>query len=480
MFWRLFLTFLALVVCSVGLVGLIILRSADPALLVDLAGEVGLASALIVVVSVAPAYLLARRFTRPLTDLTRGADLLAEGDFTHHIHVAGSREFVALARTFNGMTDRLATAFRKSEHDREQLRTILSGMVEGVVAIDDRLRVLFANETAGRLLEFDPEAAVGRVLWEATRQRTLREAVDAALAGGGPQRRELAMNGTSEKFLTLYVSLLPGATPTGAVIVLQDTTELRRLERLRQDFVANVSHELKTPLANIKSSVETLIDGAVEDAAARGMFLAEIAEQADRQQVLIEDLLSLARIETAEQRFAPERVLVDDAVHTCLDRHRTRAEAKRLTLNGVALAETPPDLAVWVDEEGLAQVLDNLVDNAIKYTPAGRITARWRATPNAVVIEVEDTGLGIPLADQPRIFERFYRVDKARSREMGGTGLGLAIVKHLMQAMKGTVTVSSELGAGSKFTVTLPRFGSECGNGVCKIPAVPATNGRHG
>ncbi len=462
MFWRLFLTFLALVVCSVGLVGFIILRSDAHNLFVGLAGEVILASGVIIALSVAPAYFLARRFTRPLRGLTKGADRLAEGDFTQHIHVAGSREFVALARTFNGMTDRLATAFRKSEHDRQQLRTILSGMVEGVVALDGSQRVLFANEMAGRLLEFDPDAVVGRVLWEATRQRTLREAVEAALAGKGPQRRELTWNGGSDKYLTLYVSLLPGADVSGAVLVVHDTTELRRLERLRQDFVANVSHELKTPLANIKSSVETLIDGAVEDPAARGMFLAEIADQADRQQMLIEDLLSLARIESAEQRFAPERVLVDDAVHTCLDRHRTRAEAKGLTLNGIALADTPPDLTVWADEEGLAQVLDNLVDNAIKYTPNGRITARWRATANEVVIEVEDTGLGIPLADQPRVFERFYRVDKARSREMGGTGLGLAIVKHLAQAMKGTVSVASELGAGSKFTVTLPRAGAKC------------------
>jgi two-component system, OmpR family, phosphate regulon sensor histidine kinase PhoR len=480
MFWRLFLTFLALVVCSVGLVGLVILRSSSPDLFVELAGEVLLAGTAIVVLSVAPAYLLARRFTRPLTDLTRGADRLAVGDFTQHIHVTGSREFVTLARTFNGMTDRLADAFRTSEHDRQQLRTILSGMVEGVVAIDESQRVLFANDTAGTMLGFDPEPAVGRVLWEVTRLRALREAVEAALAGGGPQRREVSLNGGSERYLTLYVSLLPGAAPSGAVLVMQDTSDVRRLERLRQDFVANVSHELKTPLANIKSSVETLIDGAVEDPGARGMFLGEIADQADRQQVLIEDLLSLARIETAELRMAPERVLVDDAVHTCLDRHRTRAEAKGLTLNGVAMADTPPDLAVWVDEEGLAQVLDNLVDNAIKYTPAGRITARWRATADEVVIEVEDTGMGIPLADQPRIFERFYRVNKDRSREMGGTGLGLAIVKHMVQALKGAVTVESELGVGSKFTVSLPRFGAECGNGVCKMPPTPSTNGRHG
>ena len=459
MFWRLFLTYLTLVVCSVGLVGVLVaLRTNDSAVIVALAPEVLLVGGLIVASSVGVAYLLARRFTRPLADLTRGAERLAEGDFSHHIHVSGSRELVTLARTFNGMTDRLAAAFRTSEHDRQQLRTILSGMVEGVVAVDARLRVLFTNERAGELLEFDPTAAVGRVLWESIRQRAVREAVDAALAGGGPQRRELAWDGASERFLTLYVSLLPGSAPTGAVLVVHDTTELRRLERLRQDFVANVSHELKTPLANIKSSVETLLDGAAEDPASRGLFLGEIAAQTDRQQMLIEDLLSLARIESAEPRLTLERVSVDDAVHACLDRHRTRAEAKRLRLDGVALAGTPSDLAVRADEEGLAQVLDNLVDNAIKYTPAGRITVRWKATPDAVAVEVEDTGLGIPQADLPRVFERFYRVDKARTREVGGTGLGLAIVKHLVQAMKGGVSVRSELGAGCTFSVTLPRW----------------------
>lgn len=458
MFWRLFFTYLALVLCSVGLASVVVIqRSPSLHLFAGVGAEMVIAGLVIVGLSVLPAYILARRFTRPLTELAQGADRLADGDFSQQIHVAGSREFVSLARTFNGMTDRLATAFRKSEHDRQQLRTILSGMVEGVVAIDDRQKVLFANDRAGALLEFDPEASVGRVLWESTRQKSLREAVEATIAGGGPQRRELAWTGTSEKYLTLYVSKLPASVPSGAVLVVHDTTELRRLERLRQDFVANVSHELKTPLANIKSSVETLMDGAVEDVNTRGMFLAEIADQADRQQRLIEDLLSLARLESADPRLTPEQVSVDEAVHACLDRHRTRAEAKRLTLNGVAMSGTPADVAVWADEEGLAQVLDNLVDNAIKYTMTGRITVRWRAKPDSVQIEVEDTGLGIPLADQPRIFERFFRVDKARSREMGGTGLGLAIVKHLIQVMKGSVQLSSEVGVGSKFVVTIPR-----------------------
>ena len=458
MFWRLFVTYLLLVAFAVGLVGAFLLtRPSGSDVLFDLTPQVIPAGMLLVGLAVAAAYLLARRFTRPLTELEDGARKLAEGDFSKQIHVAGGREFVTLARAFNAMTDRLSASFGEIDHDRQQLRTILSGMVEGVVAIDAHRRVLFANQRAGELLEFDPERVVGWVLWEATRQRSLRQVVEKALAGSGPQRQELEWDGPTEKVLVLYVSRLPGSV-AGAVLVVHDNTELRRLERLRQDFVANVSHELKTPLANIRSSVETLLDGAVEDPAARGLFLQQIADQAVRQQMLIEDLLSLARIESTENGLQPEAVPVDDAVHACLDRHRTRAEAKGLTLDGVALADTPPALSVWADEEGLAQLLDNLVDNAIKYTPdGGRITVRWRACGTNVRLEVEDTGIGIPEADLPRIFERFYRVDKARSREMGGTGLGLAIVKHLAQGMKGTVTVTSEVGVGSKFDITLPR-----------------------
>jgi two-component system phosphate regulon sensor histidine kinase PhoR len=459
MFWRLFLSYLVLVTTAVLVVGALVIQRAEQVFW-DLARDVTTSVGLIVVLAVPFAYYLARRFTRPLEELTVGARRLAERDFDHQIHVDGSREVRELARTLNAMSQRLAKAFAEVGHEKEQLLTILSGMVEGVVAFDSQQRVLFANDRAAQLLEFAPDQAVGRKLWEVTRQRAVHEVAEKALRGQGPQREELDWKGPTVKSLAVYVSRLPGPPPAGAVMVLHDTTELRRLERLRQDFVANVSHELKTPLANIKSSVEVLLDGAVEDVASRGMFLTQIDEQAGRLDALVADLLSLARLEGGDAGLEPEALPVEDAVHACLDRHRTRAEAKRLTLDGVALGGCPPDLAVWADEEGLAQVLDNLVDNAIKYTPAGgRVTARWEAGPRQVCVEVADTGIGIPERDQPRVFERFYRVDKARSRELGGTGLGLAIVKHLTQAMKGTVRVTSEVGVGTTFRVCLPRAG---------------------
>jgi len=459
MFIRLLLTYLLLVVTSVGLIGLLILRqNSGERIFAELAWEVIGGGLLIVLLAIVPAYLFARRFTRPLYELTAGAARLAEGDFTQKIQVAGGHEMNTLARTFNTMTDHLAASFAEIELDREQLRIILSGLIEGVVAIDENQRVLFANERAAQMLEFDRKLAVGRKLWEITRQRAVREIVERALAGDEPQRQELDWKGLGDRRFALYVSRLAGASTGGAVLVLHDTTEIRRLERIRQDFVANVSHELKTPLSNIKSSVEVLMDGAAEEPAARDMFLAQIDDQSVRLEALIQDLLSLARIESGGVGLECESVLVEDAIHACLDRHRTRAEAKGHTLNAVALGGVPANLAVWVDEEALAQLLDNLVDNAIKYTPEdGRITVRWQPAGSDVYLEVEDSGLGIPEADLPRIFERFYRVDKARSREMGGTGLGLAIVKHLVQAMKGTIKVASEVGIGTKFSVTLPQ-----------------------
>ncbi len=459
MFLRFYLTYLALVVIPVVVLGLVILqRTGGDAVFSDLAWQVLPIVFVTVAVAAILAYWLTRSITQPLHELEQRARQLADGDFTQKVHVIGSQEFVTLSQAFNTMTERLAESFREIEFDREQLRIILSGMDEGVIALDDQQHILFANDRAGDLLEFSPKLAVGRVLWEVTRQRALREVVERALIENKPQKQQVEWQSAVEKFFTLYVSRLSGEKTRGSVLVIHDLTDVTRLERVRQDFVANVSHELKTPLANIKSSVDALIDGAMDEPQARGLFLAEISEQADRQLMLIEDLLSLARIESTENGLTPEKVLVDDAVHSCLDRHRTRAEAKGHTLDGVALAGTPSTLALWVDEEGMAQLLDNLVDNAIKYTPPnGFITVRWRAKETTVQIEVEDSGIGVPEADIPHIFERFYRVDKARSREMGGTGLGLAIVKHLVQGMKGTISVKSQPGMGTTFLVELPR-----------------------
>jgi two-component system phosphate regulon sensor histidine kinase PhoR len=457
MFWRLFLTYLFVVATAVGLVGFLIYQR-DRALFADLANDVGVAALLVFVVAGGLAYLLAGVFARPMGELTDGARRLADGDLGHKIRVSGGREHAALAETFNAMSGRLAATFAQLEHDREQLRTILSGMVEGVIAVGEDRRVVFANDRAGRLLGFDPAAAGGKTLWDAVRQPAFRQIVEKGLTGTEPHREELDWPGPPARVLAVYASRFPGPGAPGAVVVVHDVSEVRGAERVRQDFVANVSHELKTPLAVIKSNVEALIDGAVDDPNARGAFLGQVSQEADRLEELIKDLLSLARIESGGLELELQPVPLDKALIDCLERHQARAEAKTLTLVEKPPKDAPPDVTALVDPDALRQVLDNLVDNAIKYTlNGGKITARWNATADRVSFEIEDTGMGIPEKDLPRVFERFYRVDKARSREMGGTGLGLAIVKHLVQAMKGQVRVASQVGKGTTFRVTLPR-----------------------
>jgi two-component system phosphate regulon sensor histidine kinase PhoR len=418
------------------------------------------AVAVTAIIGVALAFWLARRSTRPLQELTTGAEVIARGCYDYRVYAAGKDEVGTLARAFNAMSEQLTGQFAQLEEDRRQLLAILSGMVEGVIALDADQRILFVNDRAALLLEFRATPVVGRRLWEVVRQRALQEVVQRALAGREPISQELTWNGAVTRSLTVHAARLAESPTRGAVLVLHDTSELRRLERLRQDFVANVSHELKTPLSVIKACIETLLDGAADDPQHRGPFLQQVADQAERLHALILDLISLARIESGQEIFEFREVPLAPLVAACLERHRARAEAKGQTLEAVAPeagAGSRSGPGAWADEEAVSEILDNLVDNALKYTPSGgRIRVQWHREDGQVCLAVADTGIGIPDPDLPRVFERFYRVDKARSRELGGTGLGLAIVKHLVQAMHGSVAVTSRLGEGTTFTVRLP------------------------
>jgi two-component system phosphate regulon sensor histidine kinase PhoR len=451
--------------------------------LADLRWLIWTAVALTALGAMAVAFWLARRIIGPLTELTRGAERVAAGGYGHKVYANGGDETGNLARTFNHMSERLADQFAQLDADRQQLRAILSGMVEGVIALDADQRILFANDRAVQLLELQGQPVVGRKLWEVSRRRGLQNVVRRALTEVDTCKEELTWEGSPGRNLTVHATRLQGMPARGAVLVLHDTSELRRLERLRQEFVANVSHELKTPLSVIQACVETLLDGAIDDALHREPFLEQIADQSNRLHSLILDLISLGRIESGAETFAFEPVQLSEAVADCLERHRARAESKGQVLEAVpppagvrsqesgvsgqegrvsSLTPDPclltPEVVAWADEEAVGQIIDNLVDNALKYTPAGgRIRVCWRAEGDQVVLEVEDTGIGIPERDLPRIFERFYRVDKARSRALGGTGLGLSIVKHLVQALHGSIRASSRLGEGTTFHVRLPR-----------------------
>ena len=296
MFWRLFLTYMLFVILAVTAVGVLILqRNGGQEIFIALSREVTIAVVAIILFSVAPAFLLARRMTHPMDELAEGASRVANGDFEYRFPLHGGTELATVAAAFNAMTNQLSKTFAQLASDRGRLRAILSGMAEGVIAIDNELRIVFANERAGALFEFDPEPAKDQMIGDVVKLPTILDLVQRSHTRSEASREVIDWHGSTDKTLAVYVSRAPGATLTGSVIVINDVTELRRLERLRQDFVANVSHELKTPLSNIKSSIEVLIDGAVDDPKARGQFLETIAEQTIRQQELIDRTASQAR-----------------------------------------------------------------------------------------------------------------------------------------------------------------------------------------
>jgi two-component system phosphate regulon sensor histidine kinase PhoR len=415
---------------------------------------VWLATTLIALAILVVLYFVVRRIVRPVLTLNSAAQAIARGDYRQRIFVPSRDELGTLAKSFNQMSEELGAQLTQLRESAQRQSTVLGGMIEGVIAVDARERVQFANTAAGKLFDFLPPKVEGRPLLEVVRNHALHQAVTESIATRRPKRLEVAWEGSDKLNLSVHVTPLPGKPSPGAIVVMHDTTELRRLESIRQEFLANVSHELKTPLSSIKAFSETLLNGAMDDREHARKFLFRIEEQADRLHALIQDMLSLARIESEQQPFKIGPVQIGEVVRSCVEDHRSRADAKQ-----ISIAVDPPSSPVLAkaDDEGLRGILNNLIDNAVKYTPnGGKVTVRWRSDGEMASIEVEDTGIGLSREDQPRVFERFYRVDKARSRELGGTGLGLSIVKHLTQALGGSVEVQSEPGRGSVFSVHLP------------------------
>ncbi|MCO6046161.1 cell wall metabolism sensor histidine kinase WalK [Aeoliella sp. ICT_H6.2] len=399
-------------------------------------------------------YFIVRSVVNPLLELCRATRAIGEGDYGQRVPVRTDDELGDLARSVNQISGELGNRLLQLHASDERQAAVLGGMVEGVIAVDNQEHVLFANAAAGRMFGFMPPSAEGRRLLEVVRDHTLQQAVSDVLEKRKPQTLEIEWQLDTPKILAAQVTPLPGSEDVGAVIVLHDNSELRRLETIRQEFIANVSHELKTPLSSMMAYAETLQRGALDDSEIRDSFLARIMEQGERLNNLIQDMLRLARIETAQQPFEIEPVDVGAVLGQCVHDYHTQAEAKSIEL----VYEPPADKTyASADEEGLRVICNNLIDNALKYTPdGGRVEVRWRRDNDTVLLEVKDNGPGIPRGDAARVFERFYRVDKARSRELGSTGLGLSIVKHLVQSFSGAVGVESQPGHGSRFWVELP------------------------
>jgi two-component system phosphate regulon sensor histidine kinase PhoR len=414
-----------------------------------------LVGCLVSIAVVALTYFVAARVVRPVVTLTDAAEAIAAGDYQQHVYFDSRDELGALAHSFNRMSDQLESRETQLRESSQRLTTVLEGMAEGVVSLDDRQRIVLANAAAGGLLGFSPEQELGRPLLEVVRNHALHAALVQSQASRESRRVEIELGDGENRALSIYVTLVPGERKTRFILVLQDITELRRLESMRQEFVANVSHELKTPLSSIKAYAETLSQGAINDSQNNLRFVHRIEDQAERLHQLILDLLSLARIESGKEAFEIAPVNIESIVLSCLAEHQAGAESKGVQL----ITESgESDLKVRADEEGTRQILNNLINNAVNYTPpGGHVKVGWRTEDAMGVLEVSDSGVGIAAEHLPRLFERFYRVDKARSRELGGTGLGLSIVKHLTQSFGGHVEVESEPGVGTMFTVRIPR-----------------------
>jgi two-component system phosphate regulon sensor histidine kinase PhoR len=397
----------------------------------------------------------ARGLARRLEALATTASRLERGDLEARVAAAGDDEVAHLGRSLNRMADQLEERLDMIGRERNQLRALLDGMVEGVLLTDDAGTIVLANRAFERIFEAQPPLA-GRRPIEAARVPALQEAIDAALESAEPLAREMNLTGAQEKVLRCSLAALRESDRVvGAVAVFHDVTEIRRLERVRREFVANVSHELRTPLTAIKGYAETLRHGGLDDREQAARFVEVIDRHAQRLRDLIEDLLDLSSIEQGQARLRPGPVAVRETV---LQAEAVVGEAmrgRRQTFSLELPAGLPPVLA---DRDRLAQVLINLLDNACKFTPeGGRITVSAEAVDDRVQIAVRDTGVGIPADQIERVFERFYRVDTSRDRQGGGTGLGLAIAKHLILAMDGAIEVESLPGAGTTFRLILRR-----------------------
>lgn len=395
--------------------------------------------------------------TRPMKAMSSIAANIAGGDFSKRIIISSNDEIGDMAAAFNHMVRQIKSKLNETTLGKLRLEAVLLSMFEGVMVVDIKGAILLMNQALKDFLLIKGDV-IGKKPLEVTHNITIQEIADNALIGKQKvESREISIFSGSEKILLVHATpVLRNARVEGGVLIFHDITELRRLEKVRQEFVANVSHELRTPMASIKGYTETLLEGAINDDKNAAKFLRIIHNESDRMANLIDDILDLARTESGRLKLDITGCHVNSVISGIIGGLSKLAQNRLIVLN----KDVPDDIHyVYADESRLSQILLNLLDNAIKYNrEGGEVVVTARDVGNFIQIAVKDDGIGIAANDKERIFERFYRVEKGRSRELGGTGLGLSIVKHLVQAHNGELFVESEVGKGSTFSFTIPKY----------------------
>ncbi len=414
----------------------------------------------IAILSVIVSLYVSRRIAKPILELRRGVARFSDGDLRHRMDVDEWNEFGVLADATYSMAANLQNRLKNVTEQRNELEAVLSGMVEAVLVIDTNERIIRINRAAEKLFQISESKVKEKSVQETIRNTELHRFVADTLFKENPGEREIVILGEPDIFLQAHGAKLLNARneQIGGLVVLNDVTRLKALENIRRDFVANVSHELKTPITSIKGFLETLKEGAIKDPDNADRFLDIIIKHTERLATIIEDLLSLSRIERESERgeiqleMGQLKDVIETVGRTCLRAARKKNIHLECNVEG--------DLSTKFNSTMLEQALVNLVDNAIKYSePDKEVQLEAKQVGKEIVITVRDRGCGIPKEHLSRIFERFYRVDKGRSRKEGGTGLGLSIVKHIVNSHKGRINVESSPGSGSAFSIYLPADG---------------------
>ena len=402
----------------------------------------------------------ARLISTPLSKMTEIAEAISNGDYRQRININSKDEIGVLAKAFNLMAKNSVTRMTKITADHSRLSRIFEGMVEGVIAVDQYQNISHINQAAANLLGLSLEDCLDKPLWEQVRVKEINDALELVMENHSVVKSQMRQPlGVGDLVVDIYAASLLDTEKNsiGAVVVLHNKSEVDRLERIRSDFVANASHELKTPITAIRGLTETIIDDDKMSSSVRKNFVEKIHAQSMRLSSLVTDLLAISRLESGQDRKSFQSFDFSATVRRSIATCSLSCQDKGLVLNFDTSSSEDERIMVNGDQQELSQLVDNLLDNAVKYTPAGgHIDVRLQRGGGDITLSVADSGIGISSHNQQRIFERFYRVDKARSRDLGGTGLGLSIVKNIAEQHGGSVSLSSVSGSGSTFVVTLP------------------------